>query len=218
MRKRLLLFLLLLALPCRAQMLQAIVMAQAAASGGGYSDTFPGSALSSNWGCYAGSGYTTPAVASNEAQSLGAASGGTSWKYFCGYTAGSFGTSQHSQATNNAYNSEVYLQETVVCVNMNPSSGNGYCLTGGGSGYIVKVTAGALAYIGPYCSALSNVAVGDVMELTNTSGTLVAYDVTKSTTLCTATDSTYTGGVPGFAFFYTSGYSLTNAISNWSGQ
>ena len=178
-----------------------------------YTDNFPGSSLSGNWTCYAGTGWGVPTVASNTVQN----NQDTGNKSFCGYTGGSFATNQTTQATVSVLGSGPGRQ--ALCVNMNPTTGNGYCqfwdVDVTGNFEIVKITAGAYAFISGYCGG--GPSSGDITRFTNTAGTLVSYDVTTSTTLCTATDSTYTGGSPGF-FLANSIYVVLNAFSTWSGK
>jgi hypothetical protein len=177
----------------------------ASAGGGGYTDNFPGSSLSGNWTCYSGTGYGAPIVGSAQVQNNHSSQGS-----LCGYT-GTFSASL-SQATFGALASYVYWQ--AVCVNLNVSAGNGYCAGGNGGEGILKFTTGASANIGSYCG--SAVAVGDVFKIQNVGGTITETNVTQSWS-CSATDSTYTGGVSGFFFGYLD-TTTRNAWSTWSGS
>ena len=174
-----------------------------------YTDNFPGSSLSGNWTCYAGSGYEPAAVASNQVSTNQTISGFA----LCGYTGGTFTTGQVSQFTIGSAGANG--NNGSPCVNMNASSGNGYCGNmGGQSGTndIQKVTAGALTDISGFCGGAPS--VGDVVTLTNNgSGVLTYRDVTTSTNLCTATDTTYTGGVAGFSISVDNGHLYTTLAS-----
>lgn len=189
----------------------AVTGANVASGGGGYTDNFSGTSLSDNWTCYVTGLWVVPSVSSNQVYNK--QGGGSNWTSMCGYTGGTFVTSQRSQFTDSSVG--VAINNSGPCVNMNPASGNGYCAPTDG-GFIGKFTAGSYTSIGSYYSSAP--ATGDIVRLTNTSGTIILFDVTTSTTMNTATDSTYTGGVPGFIFAYGNQYSKTSVISAWSGQ
>jgi len=178
-------------------------------SASGYSDNFPGSSLSGNWSCYAATGWSVPSVAS--AQVTNTVGGGSNTTSLCGYSAGSFGANQQSQATGSVTSADTDSQ--AICIHVDPTNGNGYCYTNGGA-YIYKVTAGATSSISGYCA--TNPSNGVVVKLQNVGSTITVY--INGSSCATATDNTYTAGYAGFAFFFGDQYGVAEGWKTWTGQ
>lgn len=178
-------------------------------SASGYSDNFPGSSLSGNWSCYAATGWSVPSVAS--AQVTNTVGGGSNTTSLCGYSAGSFGANQQSQATGSVTGADTASQ--AICIHVDPTNGNGYCYTNGGA-YIYKVTAGATSSISGYCG--TNPSNGVVVKLQNVGSTITVY--INGSSCATATDNTYTAGYAGFAFFFGDQYGVAEGWKTWTGQ
>jgi len=180
----------------------------------GYNDNFPGSSLSGNWTCYTTGTWGQPSVASNSVSS--AVGGSSSVNSLCGYTGGSFGANQTSQATVGTNGGTGY-QDQGVCIHVTPASGNGYCWNGAttGSSDVVRIAAGVPTNIGGYCGATYT--AGDVIKIANVGSSISVFK--NGVQQCSSvTDSTYTTGYPGFTFGYGSRYLIIASFGSWSGN
>jgi hypothetical protein len=189
----------------------------ASAGGGGYSDNFPGSSLSGNWSSYIASGWGAPAVSSSQVHNAAVSPGNAS---LIGYTAGTFGANQFSQATEGSLTNAGLIENGSPCIHVTPSSGNGYCWFSNSSGGITKITAGVTSNLttSGSCSGVGvTPAIGDVLNISNAGPTITVNDVTQSKT-CTATDSTYTGGYAGLIMSLGTQYSVVNSFASWTGN
>lgn len=180
----------------------------------GYNDNFPGSSLSGNWTCYTTGTWGQPSVASNSVSS--AVGGSSSVNSLCGYTGGSFGANQTSQATVGTNGGTGY-QYQGVGIHVTPASGNGYFWQGAanGSGQLVKITAGVPTSLGGYC--LAGYTAGDVIKIANV-GSSISFFKNGVQQCSSVTDSTYTTGYPGFTFGYGSRYLIIASFGSWSGK
>ena len=180
----------------------------------GYNDNFPGSSLSGNWTCYTTGTWGRPSVASNSVSSSVGVS--PSVNSLCGYTGGSFGANQTSQATVGTNGGTGY-QDQGVCIHVTPASGNGYCWNGAttGSSDVVRIAAGVPTNIGGYCGATYT--AGDVIKIANVGSSISVFK--NGVQQCSSvTDSTYTTGYPGFTFGYGSRYLIIASFGSWSGK
>ena len=184
-----------------------------ASSGGGcsFTDLFPGSSLSGNWSSYVvATTWATPAVGSAQVQNLT----GTGYNVasFITYTASAcFAQSQTAQLTIGAATTGSYLTYVSPVVNGNAALGNGYVFI---SSNIGKLVGGVFTAISGYCAY--SPAVGSVLKLVNSSGTLTYY--VNGSLMCTTTDSTYTGGNPGLVLQQGNQYAAIEGASTWSGS
>ena len=180
----------------------------------GYNDNFPGSSLSGNWTCYTTGTWGQPSVGSNSVSS--AVGGSSNVNSLCGYTGGSFGANQTSQATVGTNGGTGY-QDQGVCIHVTPASGNGYCWNGAttGSSDVVRIAAGVPTNIGGYCGATYT--AGDVIKIANVGSSISVFK--NGVQQCSSvTDSTYTTGYPGFTFGYGSRYLIIASFGSWSGK
>jgi hypothetical protein len=177
----------------------------------GYSDNFPGLGLSGNWTCYFAATWGQPSVGSNSVYNLQGSP--TNLTSLCGYTGGSFGANQTSQATVGANGGTSYESQG-VCIHVNPASGNGYCWNGATTD-VVRIAAGVPTNIGAYCGATYT--AGDVIKISNTGSSISVFK--NGLQQCSSvTDSTYTTGYPGFTFGYGDRFRILESFGNWLGK
>ena len=192
-----------------------------APSGGGYTDNFPGSSLSGNWTACTLSGFGAPSVGTAGAaspyftQSVYNAQFSPGNAFLIGYTAGTFGTNQQSQASKGG----AYSNNGSPLIHFDPSTCNGYGWSGDGQS-ITKITGGVITNLttsNPCSSTGLFVTNGDVLKLSNIGPTITILDVTTGLS-CTAVDGTYTAGYAGLSGFSGNMFAVTTSWGIWSGQ